>query len=103
MVEELHLQDLYDLNKAVLALDIISNAEVQRCCIMLDDREGHGFLAADVLGVELVRRSFAPSLTRILFYDQNRSEILVSRRRLADGTPHLVGHCKIPMSSPQLS
>jgi hypothetical protein len=28
---------------------------------MLDDREGRGFLAADVLGVELVRRSVAPT------------------------------------------
>ena len=33
-------------------------------------------------------------LTRIFFYDQNRSEILVSRRRLADGLQLLVVHTK---------
>ena len=62
VVKELHLQDLVRPQQGrLLALDIISDAEVQRCCIMLDDREGHGFIAADVLGVELVRGSVAPT------------------------------------------
>ena len=36
-VEKLSLQDLYDLDKAVVSLNVISNPAVQECCNKIDE------------------------------------------------------------------
>jgi len=62
VVDQLCMQDLHDLNNAVVSLKIISNAAVQRCCGVLDEREGRRFLAANLLGAEqLIHGSVAPT------------------------------------------
>ena len=75
------MQDLHDLNNAVVSLKIISNAAVQRCCGVLDEREGRGFLAAELLGAELIHGSVAPTEGHEV---GKQVEILLSEAKEAD-------------------
>jgi hypothetical protein len=50
LIPKLNLRDCLDIRVAVAALNIQSNAAVQQCCQELDDQEGRGLLAADVMG-----------------------------------------------------
>ena len=61
ILKQLNLQDLKDLNQAVLALRVTKNPAVLEACLNLDEREGRGFLAADMLGVELLPGCEAPT------------------------------------------
>jgi hypothetical protein len=81
VVDQLCMQDLHDLNNAVVSLKIISNAAVQRCCGVLDEREGRGFLAADLLGAELIHGSVAPTEGHEV---GKQVEILLSEAKEAD-------------------
>ena len=60
-VEQLNLQDLRDIDKTVLFFKVLVNPAIREACSDLDEREARGFLAADLLGVELVPGAQAPT------------------------------------------
>ena len=80
-VEKLSQQDLYDLDKAVVSLNVISNPAVQECCNKIDEREVRGFLAADELGGELVHISVAPTEAHVV---GTQVETLLGEAKVAD-------------------
>ena len=55
VVESLSLRILKSIHAAIQPLKLKSNDAVHECCGLLDDQEGRAFLAADLVGVELVR------------------------------------------------
>lgn len=55
IVSEISLGALKAISKAVASFNLAHNADVHRCCSLLDDQEGRAFLAADLRGVELLR------------------------------------------------
>ena len=61
VLETLNLQDLKDLNVTVVSFNITTNRAVTEACPNLDERESRGFLAADLLGVELLPGCAAPT------------------------------------------
>jgi hypothetical protein len=59
VLEQLSLRVLKSISAAIKALNLVTNADVHACCGLLDDQEARAFLAADLLGIELVRGSRA--------------------------------------------
>ena len=55
VVDGLTLGDLKTIKQTVALLNLKTNTAVHEACGCLDDQEGRAFLAADVIGVELVR------------------------------------------------
>eukprot|EP00966_Prymnesium_polylepis_P121391 2805602-Prymnesium_polylepis.1 len=58
-LEQLSLRVLKSIHAAIKALNLVTNADVRACCGLLDDQEARAFLAADLMGIELVRGSLA--------------------------------------------
>ena len=59
--KELTLQDCREVRDAVAALKVTTNPAVQASCGKLDEQEGRGVLAADLLGVPLIHGDEVPN------------------------------------------
>mmetsp|Transcript_45903 Transcript_45903/g.103403 ORF Transcript_45903/g.103403 Transcript_45903/m.103403 type:complete len:178 (-) Transcript_45903:897-1430(-) len=61
LVKDLNLQDCRDIRDAVTASKVTTNPIVIACCGNFDEQEGRGFLAANILGVVLLRGDEVPN------------------------------------------
>ena len=58
---QLNLQDCRDIRDVINSFNVTKNEAVLACCLNLDEQEGQGLLAADLLGIELVRGEEVPN------------------------------------------